>query len=57
MSKYPPMSHFEHFRSAINENKVFEEEGFENCVQVVFNKDGSADTYDFKTEKHLEHYK
>lgn len=57
MSKYPPMPHFEHFRSAINENKVFEEDGFENCVQVVFNKDGSADTYDFKTEKHLEHYK
>lgn len=50
------MPHFEFFRSAINKNKIFDEEMFENCIQIVPNKDGSADTYDFMTEKHLKHY-
>lgn len=59
MSKkeYPPMPHYEFFRSKINEDKIFEEQMFENCILVVPNKDGSFDTYDFKTEKHLKHYK
>ena len=51
------MPHYEFFRSKINEDKIFEEQMFENCILVVPNKDGSFDTYDFKTEKHLKHYK
>ncbi len=52
-NKYPPMPHFEHFTSAIDESKIFNEQMFENCVQVVPNKDGTYDMYDFQTEKHL----
>ena len=59
MSKkeYPPMPRYEHFRSAINHDKVFEEQLFENCAQIVPNKDGSADIYDFATGKHIARYK
>lgn len=32
------------------------EEQLEKCVQVEFNKDGSADIYDYKTGKHLKHF-
>ena len=32
-------------------------EGFKKCLQIEFNKDGSADVYDYNTCKHLKHYK
>lgn len=30
-------------------------EGYEKCCQVEFNKDGSADLYDYSTREHIEH--
>ena len=30
-------------------------EGYEKCCQVEFNKDGSADLYDYNTKEHIEH--
>jgi len=50
------MPHFEYFTSAIDEGKIFDEQIFENCIMIVPNKDGSYDTYDFQTEKHLNHF-
>ena len=55
-NKYPSMPHFEHFTSAIDEGKIFDEQMFENCIMIVPNKDGSYDTYDFQTEKYLNHF-
>ena len=55
-TEYPSMPHYEHFRSKLNDNKIFFEDQFKNCIQTVFNKDGSVDLYDFETEKHLKHY-
>ena len=55
-NKYPPMPHFEYFTSAIEGGKIFDEQMFENCIMIVPNKDGSYDTYDFQTEKHLDHF-
>lgn len=55
-NKYPSMPHFEYFTSAIDEGKIFDEQMFENCIMIVPNKDGSYDTYDFQTEKHLNHF-
>ena len=33
--------------------EIYNEDGYKNCIQVEFNKDGSADIYDYNTRKHL----
>ena len=53
MSKNPKMIHYEHFKSAINGNNIFDANMFENCIQLQFYKDGSVDLFDFITEKFL----
>jgi len=54
MSKYPKMTHYP-LPTSIN-GEIFEPEKYDKCIQVEVNKDGSIDTYDFKTCKHLERY-
>lgn len=46
-NEYKPMNRYPTFG--------FFEDKLKNCAQVEFNKDGSADVYDYKTGKHLNH--
>lgn len=53
-TKYLKMTYIEPLKHPFS-GEVYNPQMYENCSQVEFNKDGSADVYDYNTAKHLMH--
>jgi hypothetical protein len=52
MSKNLKMTKFTQLVNPLTD-EIYNEDGYKNCVQVEFNKDGTIDVYDYNTSKHL----
>jgi len=52
--KILPMSIIPPLKNPIN-GEIYNSEGYKKCCQVEFNKDGSADLYDYNTTEHIKH--
>ena len=53
-TKYSKMTYIEPLKHPFS-GEIYNPQMYENCAQVEFNKDGSADIYDYNTAKHLMH--
>ena len=54
MNKKIPMTNIPPLANPLNVNgEIYNPDGYKNCCQIEFNKDGTVDVYDYNTKKHL----